>query len=76
MTEQRIESPYVLYSCKACGITKARVAVRQRGPQEDVIHWLNGIQEMVGNHHRLNSPACTSANCDLMIPMDNANAAH
>ena len=73
--QQRIASICVLYSCHGCKITDARVPVRSRGADENVLNWLADVQQTVGNHHSLNSPHCRSGACDLKIPLGKADGA-
>lgn len=67
--EMRVESTWVLYSCKRCGAIKERVGVRSRGAAENVVSWVNSIAQTVANHHQINHPGCTGTHCDLMIPL-------
>lgn len=57
----------VMWTCHACGVTDKVVHVR--APDEDVIHWVEGVRELVGASHWATSPQCPSRQCDLKIPL-------
>lgn len=66
----RVESPWVLYSCPgSCGAADVRVAVPPRGPEQDIVSWVRDIAQTVSNHHALNHPGCDERLCDLKIPL-------
>lgn len=66
-----------LYSCHKCGLVDVAVEVPLRGPEEDVVHW---VQETMGralaNDHATRSPHCvpeTLSNVKIPLPPgDNA----
>ena len=52
----------VLYTCDSCGVKDAEVQVPERGPNEDVVRWLE--QKAAGAisvHHRQVSPLCRAS---------------
>jgi hypothetical protein len=59
----------VLYSCTPCATRDREVVVRQRGPDEDVVAWVNHVRDCVGADHATFSPLCVSPTCDLKIPL-------
>lgn len=61
----------VLYICKTCGADKAKAFVRDRKPEEDILHWMEEVKQAVTDAHSLHSPKCIGKTCDLMIPTDN-----
>lgn len=69
MAEVRIESEWVLYSCKECGASDERVSVPRRGANEDVVSWVKAVAWTCGNHHHINHPHCPSRHVDLKIPL-------
>lgn len=57
------------YSCRSCGLYWRRFEVRERGPQEDVVAWVELVQREMGADHQKASPWCAAKTSDLKIPM-------
>lgn len=66
-----MDSIGVLYSCGACGIIKAEVAVRYRQPDEDVVVWVRDVMTpALGADHFQRSPHCHPETLsEVHIPM-------
>lgn len=59
-----------MFSCAGCGLTKKKIEVRCRRPEEDLEHWMNHLLTMITRCHRTVSPKCRSRTIgDLMIPV-------
>ena len=60
----------VLYSCDPCGVRRREVAVRERGPAEDVKAWTDATVRAIARHHREQCPFCQADTLsELMIPL-------
>lgn len=60
----------LLYSCKGCGLDKAKAFVRYRRPDEDILSWMEEVKQAVADAHSLASMGqCNYNCCDLMIPL-------
>lgn len=62
------------YTCHVCEIRDREIAVRERGPTEDVVAWMYCVQIVMGDDHARTSPDCPSRHMDLKIPIANAEA--
>lgn len=62
------------YSCRSCGLHWRVFEGRERGPQEDVVAWVEVVQQAMGADHREASPWCTGETCDLKIPLPSKDA--
>lgn len=57
------------YSCRGCSLDKVTVSVRGR-TIEPIKVWLDDVLlPCIAIDHARRSPGCTSAACDLMIPL-------
>lgn len=65
----------VLYSCRACRTRDREVCVPYRGINQDLREWMELIRAVVGANHQHFSPDCPSTECDLKIPVGNAEGA-
>lgn len=61
----------ILYSCHPCRIRNAKVLVRDREPNEDVIQWMEKqVIVEIGKHHHNNCPWCRATHMsEVKIPM-------
>jgi len=54
----------VSYRC-ACMIEEATLTVRERGPREDIVDWMEGaVQIALTDDHRSRSPRCRNEAMD------------
>lgn len=60
----------VMFTCHRCGVEKAKVSVRDRGKDEDVVVYVQDIMNEVGDAHSLRSPDCPERKVDLYLPFD------
>lgn len=61
----------VLFSCKACGLTKHALQVPAREtPESDVCAWMRKTTYHVRDEHERVSPQCRNNVVDLMIPTE------
>lgn len=58
------------YSCGKCGIHRQVVTVRERKPDEDVVHWMEKVAAAsLSRDHDLRSPGCKITSfTEVMIP--------
>ena len=58
--------------CEAiCRCGTIRFKARYRRPDEDVVKWLEGaVRPAMGEAHRAYNALCTSAECDLKLPVE------
>lgn len=63
----------VRYSCVACGVQRATVAVPARG-EEDVVVWVKDVMApAIGEDHAARSPFCSSRTMsEVLIPITGA----
>lgn len=54
--------------CNDCGVKIQFEAVSRRAGQ-DLMEWMEKVQQVAGQVHRHVSPACTGATCDLQFPV-------
>jgi len=64
----------VEYTCHGCGVGegdggRAKVTVRHRRENQDIVDWVNECARLVSINHHERSPDCRAAKCDLMIPV-------
>lgn len=63
-----------LYSCAICGLDDVGCDVAERGPAEDVAHWMRAVAIVaLSRDHQRRSPRCTATNfAKVMIPLTGA----
>lgn len=62
----------VLYSCHACGLSDVACPVPERGKDQDIKDWFEGVMiaELVADHER-RSPTCVGGKLnDIKIPIE------
>lgn len=63
----------VKFSCDGCGLHRVDHDVPARGPDQDVIAWMDATRLLVTIEHRRRSPRCVAmAMQELMIPIAHA----
>ena len=62
------------YTCARCQTTDREFSVRARHPDEDILDWMNVVQQAMGDDHSAYAPYCRSPHCDLKIPLADDNS--
>lgn len=60
----------VIWTCEQCGIIEAQLPVRARRKNEDILVWMERLQNTLGMIHHQRSPHCTATELtQLKIPL-------
>jgi hypothetical protein len=57
------------YTCHRCGMIDVEFEVRDRGPNEDVLVWLEAVKIAMDIKHARTAPLCNAPYVDLKIPI-------
>ena len=63
----------VVYKCGVCTQDERTVSVRERGADEPLGNWVEVMRDALNEHHKANSPKCTSHKMEYVkIPFSEA----
>ena len=69
MSQPKVE---VMFDCKACGVSRAKLPAPERASGEDIERWIERVAVEVQKRHAILSPLCRERKADIYLPVSQA----